>query len=118
MKKIKIAKSFATLLVIVGGTLLSANETTTLDEVQVVTTAGGYEQNIADAAATISVITKEELENKSYSDVTDVLKNVPGVYVNGGGSNQSISIRGMGSSYTLYLIDGKPMNPNFSIEKW
>ncbi|MCT7549944.1 TonB-dependent receptor [Aliarcobacter butzleri] len=112
MIKIKMARSVATLLAVCSGTLLSANETTTLDEVQVVTTAGGYEQNIADAAATISVITKEELENKSYSDVTDVLKNVPGVYVNGGGSNQSISIRGMGASYTLYLIDGKPMQDN------
>lgn len=40
----------------------------------VVTTAGGYEQNIADAAATISVITSEELAKKSYSDVTDALK--------------------------------------------
>lgn len=76
----------------------------------VVTTAGGYEQNIADAAATISVITAEELEKKSYSDVTDALKNVPGVFVQGGGTNQTISIRGMGSAYTLFLIDGKPMN--------
>ncbi|MFW3338942.1 TonB-dependent receptor domain-containing protein [Aliarcobacter butzleri] len=109
MKKIKIAKSLAILLV-TGTHYLSANETTTLDDVHVVTTAGGYEQNIADAAATISVITSEELEKKSYSDVTDALKNVPGIYVNGGGSNQTISIRGMGSSYTLYLIDGKPMN--------
>ncbi|QKJ27535.1 TonB-dependent receptor plug domain-containing protein [Aliarcobacter cibarius] len=97
--------------------LILANETTKLDDVQVVTSASGYEQNVADAPATISVITAEELEEKSYSDVTDALKNVPGVYVNGGGSNQTISIRGMGSSYTLYLIDGKPMNPNFSIEK-
>lgn len=76
----------------------------------VVTTAGGYEQNIAEAAATISVITSEELEKKSYSDITDALKNVPGVFVQGGGTNQTISIRGMGSSYTLFLIDGKPMN--------
>ncbi|RBQ30822.1 TonB-dependent receptor [Arcobacter sp. FW59] len=95
-----------------GGNLLSANETTKLDDIQVVTTAGGYEQNIADAAATISVITAEEIEKKSFTDVTDVLKNVPGVYVNGGGSNQSISIRGMSADYTLYLIDGRPMQDN------
>lgn len=76
----------------------------------VVTSAGGYEQNIADAAATISVISAEELEKKSYSDITDALKNVPGVFVQGGGTNQTISIRGMGSAYTLFLIDGKPMN--------
>lgn len=79
-------------------------------ETIVVTTAGGYEQNIADAAATISVITSDELEKRSYSDITDALKNVPGVFVNGGGTNQTISIRGMGSAYTLFLIDGKPMN--------
>jgi len=76
----------------------------------VVTTAGGYEQNIADAAATISVITAEELQKKSYSDVTDALKNIPGVFVQGGGTNQTVSIRGMGSAYTLFLIDGRPMN--------
>lgn len=82
---------------------------TQLDTI-VVTTAGGYEQNIADAAATITVITAEELAKKSYSNVTDALKNVPGVFVQGGGTNQTVSIRGMGSSYTLYLVDGKPMN--------
>lgn len=85
-------------------------ETPTKLKTIVVTSAGGYEQNIADAAATISVISKEELEKKSYSDVTDALKNVPGVFVQGGGTNQTISIRGMGSAYTLFLIDGKPMN--------
>ncbi|OUY09050.1 TonB-dependent receptor domain-containing protein [Acinetobacter populi] len=78
----------------------------------IVVTATGYEQNIADAAASISVITAEELEKKSYTDITDALKNVPGVFVTGGGSNQSVMIRGMSSSYTLYLIDGKPMQSN------
>ncbi|WP_419673499.1 hypothetical protein [Aliarcobacter butzleri] len=77
MKKIKIAKSLAILLV-TGTHYLSANETTTLDDVQVVTTASGYEQNIKDAPASISVITPEELEKKSYSDVTDAVKNVTG----------------------------------------
>lgn len=105
--KIKIALSAA---IILAGGALNANETTKLDSVQVVTTATGFEQNITDAPASISVITAEELQKKSYSDVTDALKNVPGVYVNGGGTNQTISIRGMDSNYTLYLIDGKPMN--------
>ena len=75
-----------------------------------VVTATGYEQDVTKAAASISVITAEEIAKKSYSNVTDALKNVPGVFVQGGGSNQSVSIRGMGASYTLYLIDGKPMN--------
>lgn len=88
----------------------TADESAVKMETITVTTAGGYKQNIADAAATISVITKEELEKKSYSDITDALKNVPGVFVQGGGTNQTISIRGMGSAYTLFLVDGKPMN--------
>lgn len=109
--KNKMAISVATLL-LGGVTLLNANETTKLDDVQVVTSATGYEQNVADAPASISVITSDEIEKKSYTDVTDVLKNVPGVYVNGGGSNQSISIRGMSADYTLYMVDGKPIQDN------
>ena len=115
----KFFKSTLTLAVLSAMTIsVSANEKNIdnpsesimqLDTI-VVTTAGGYEQNIADAAATISVITAEELAKKSYSNVTDALKNVPGVFVQGGGTNQTVSIRGMGSSYTLYLVDGKPMN--------
>ena len=94
--------------ILVTQNLLLANETTKLDDVQVVTSATGFEQNIKDAPATISVITAEELEKKSYSDVTDALKNVPGVNIVGSGSKKTISIRGMGSAYTLFLIDGKP----------
>lgn len=115
-----IKKHFITSLALVSSiTVLNANNTK-LNDVTVVS-ASGIEQNIADAAATISVITKEELEKKSFTDVTDALKNVPGLYVNGGGSNQSISIRGMAKEYTLFLIDGKPMqgnnafNPNDSL---
>lgn len=75
----------------------------------IVVTATGYEQEVAKAPASISVITAEEIEKKSYNDVSDALKNVPGVYIQGGGSNKTINIRGMGSDYTLLLIDGKPM---------
>ncbi|MFB9136068.1 TonB-dependent receptor domain-containing protein [Vibrio olivae] len=78
----------------------------------VVVTAAGYEQNIARAPATISVITAEDIEKKSYTDITDVLKNISGVQVSGGGVEQAIMIRGMSSSYTLFLIDGRPVQGN------
>lgn len=113
--RIKMALSVASILVTQN--LLLANETTKLDDVQVVTSATGFEQNIKDAPATITVITSEELEKKSYTDVTDALKNVPGVYVSGGGSNQSVMIRGMSAGYTLYLIDGKPMQNTGAFER-
>lgn len=81
-----------------------------LDRISV--TAAGYEQNIKDAPATISVISAEEIKARSYTDITDVLKNVPGIHVQGGGVEQSIMIRGMGADYTLFLVDGKPMQDN------
>ncbi|OWL88608.1 TonB-dependent receptor domain-containing protein [Halopseudomonas aestusnigri] len=90
-------------------------EDTTSDEMVelqpiTVVTAAGYEQNIADAPASISVITREQLEKQSYSDVTDAVRNIPGVFVTGGGNMQDISIRGMDDSYTLYLVDGRPIS--------
>lgn len=87
-----------------------AQNTTALDEITV--TAGGYEQSVKDAPATISVITKDEIAKKSYTDVTDVLKNIPGVHIQGGGVEQSVMIRGMGADYTLFLVDGRPQQDN------
>ena len=73
----------------------------------VVVTAAGFEQDIKEAPASISVITREDLENKFYRDAYDALQDVPGVSVTGGGDKKEISIRGMGAQYTLILVDGK-----------
>jgi outer membrane receptor for ferrienterochelin and colicins len=78
----------------------------------VVVSASGFEQSVKDAPASISVITAEELKKKSYTDVTDALKNVAGVQISGGGVEQSVMIRGMTSAYTLFLIDGRPAQGN------
>lgn len=85
------------------------NNVTKLETI-VVTTAGGFEQNIADAPASISVISAEELQKKSYTDVIDAVKNMPGVSVQGGGNNKEITIRGMGANYTKYLVNGRPVS--------
>ncbi len=48
-----------------------------------------------------------------YQNVTDALRDVPGVVVTGGGrgdNGNDISIRGMPSQYTLILVDGRPIN--------
>ncbi|MTH47924.1 ligand-gated channel protein [Intestinirhabdus alba] len=77
------------------------------DQDTMVVSATGFEQKIQNAPASISVISKQQLEDKAYRDVTDALKDVPGVVVTGGGSSSDISIRGMGSQYTLFLVNGK-----------
>ena len=40
----------------------------------VVVTASGYEQDIREAPATISVITRQEMENKSVNSLADALR--------------------------------------------
>lgn len=77
---------------------------------KIVVTASGFEQDIKKAAASISVLTQEEMNKKAYRDVTDALKDVPGVVVTGGGSSSDISIRGMGSAYTVIMVNGKKVN--------
>ncbi|ENX04705.1 ligand-gated channel protein [Acinetobacter courvalinii] len=77
---------------------------------KIVVTASGFEQDIKKAAASISVLTQEEINKKAYRDVTDALKDVPGVVVTGGGSSSDISIRGMGSAYTVIMVNGKKVN--------
>lgn len=82
---------------------------------RMVVTASGFEQNVEDAPASISVLTREELDKQSYTSVVDAVKNIPGVYVTGGGQSQDISIRGMSSLYTLFLVDGRPVSAGRSV---
>ena len=79
----------------------------------VVVTAAGFEQKIVDAPASISVITAEELQRRPYMTLLDAVRDLEGVDIGetrdktGQGA---ISIRGMGSDYTLILINGRRQN--------
>ncbi len=83
----------------------------------IVVSATGYEQDVSKAPASITVISREELDKREYNDITDVLRSVPGVVITGENASQTVSIRGMSSNYTLFLVDGKrqyskDVNPN------
>ena len=84
-------------------TLANANN----DIETIVVTASGFEQTLAQAPASITLISKKQLENRAYKDLTDALNDVAGVTVTGGGSRQDISVRGMPAQYTAILVDGK-----------
>ncbi len=79
----------------------------------VVVTASGFEQKITDAPASISVITREELARRPYMTLLDAVRDLEGVDVGetrdktGQGT---ISMRGMGSDYTLILVNGRRQN--------
>lgn len=79
----------------------------------IVVTAAGYEQSIVKAPATISVLAREELQEKRFGSLAEALQDVPGIDVGGEAGKTgglSISIRGMPSDYTLVLIDGRRQN--------
>ncbi|UYV18335.1 TonB-dependent receptor [Halomonas qaidamensis] len=100
----------------VSATAALAQEAEQLDNI--VVSASGFEQALVDAPASISVVSREELERKRITSVADALRDVEGVDVGGavgktGGSN--ISIRGMPSDYTLILIDGRRQNAAGSV---
>ncbi|MDX3924272.1 MAG: TonB-dependent receptor [Shinella sp.] len=99
-----------TALVIPGQVLAqeTSEEATVLE--QVVVTASGFEQNVKDAPASITVVTREELEKGSYRDLTDALREVQGVAVTGVANEKDIFIRGLPGAYTLILVDGKRQN--------
>lgn len=75
---------------------------------EVVFSASGFEQELIDAPASISIITKEELEKKPFKDIGEAIADIPGVDITMNKTGTyDYSIRGFGSEYTLVLIDGK-----------
>ena len=92
------------------------NNSTNVDSL--VVTAAGFEQKIVDAPASITVIPRQELEEMRASSLAEVLSNVEGVDVGGSVGKTgglTINIRGMGSDYTLILIDGRRQNTAGSV---
>lgn len=88
-----------------------------VDLKRVVVTASGYEQTIKNAPASISVVTAEDISKRGYTDFAGILKDVEGVDVStnpGRGGSATVSIRGMGSDYTLIMVDGVPQNGSSS----
>lgn len=80
----------------------------------IVVTASRNAQSVDDALASVTVITRDEIENSQATDLTDLLASVPGVeVVRSGGRGQIASIftRGTESDHTLVLVDGVKINP-------
>lgn len=99
------------------GSTLFSTPTAAQEAVQqldtVVVSAAGFEQDIKSAPASISVITRQDLEEKAFTDLAGALRDVEGIDVGGSTGktgNMNISIRGMPSEYTLVLIDGRRQN--------
>lgn len=83
-----------------------------------VVTASGFHQSHLLAPASISVVSPQDIASRPVRDLAEALANVPGVSIDASVSKTGgygISIRGMPSSYTLVLIDGKRVNADSSL---
>lgn len=65
------------------------------------------------AAVAKQIYGRDELDKFGDTNVADVLKRLPGVSVNDG----SPRMRGLGSGYTLILINGDPAPPGFKLDQ-
>ena len=98
-----------------------------LEDVTVTASRGGA-GDINHAAATVSVITAEDLEEHNAKDIKDALRYEPGVDVRrsayrpsgatgitGRAGNEGISIRGLDGNRVLLLEDGVPLPRAYSM---
>ncbi len=79
----------------------------------IVVTATRVEQKVSEQASAVSVVTREEIEEKTPLVAGDVLQGIPGVDVQrtgSAGNRENIKIRGGLGTHTLVLIDGFPVN--------
>ena len=84
----------------------------------IVVTASAVPESVEETPASVSVMTREDIERRAARDVADVLREVPGVVIARTGSPgkaASIFLRGGSSKQALVLWNGVEMNnPYFS----
>ncbi len=110
----KISTSFVASLLIATTNLFSAQNL----EPITVTSATKSDQSIKDVTSNVEVITKEEIEERHFTTITEALNTLPGINIvsNGGiGGTSTLNLRGTSNNRTLILIDGVKFKDHSSI---
>lgn len=98
---------------VLGGLLpfaaLADNSVTLEDSI---VTASQTAHSQLSAPASVSVVTRAELDKMPVYDLADAVKRLPGVHINNssGYGRKEIKLRGMDSDYTLLLVNGRRIN--------
>lgn len=73
------------------------------------------EKSISDLSGAVTVITAEDIQKLNATNIKDILVKTSGIIKTAAGAmmggRESISIRGLDSTYSLILVDGKRINP-------
>ncbi len=82
----------------------------------VIVTATRTEKSVEDVAATVSVISVEQIEREISNNIADLVRYEPGVSVAGGGrfGLSGFTIRGISGDRVLTLVDSTPTADEFS----
>lgn len=76
---------------------------------RVVVTAARHAQLAVDAPASLTVVTREEIEDRGADNLLDAVRGSAGISLQGRaiGGRQVLSLRGLDSRHTLFLVDGR-----------
>jgi vitamin B12 transporter len=89
---------------------------------QIIVTASDLPETVESTPATVTVVTKKEIDDRAARGVADVLREVPGLSVSRTGSlgkTTSVFVRGASSKQVLVLWNGIEINdPYFSGYNW
>jgi vitamin B12 transporter len=83
---------------------------------EIVVTASALPERVDETPATVTVITREDIETRVARDVADVLREVPGVVVariGSAGHQTSVFTRGANPAHTLVMWNGVAINTPF-----
>lgn len=84
------------------------------DTETVIITTSRFESDVNQLPSHVTVITKQEIERLSATDLSQVLRRVPGVQVSNTNGKTSVSMRGISAeqagSNVLVLVDGQRLN--------
>lgn len=92
-----------------------ADEYQTLETTTV--TAGRFEQDLMETPMSVSVVTREQIEQSNARNVGELLELLPGIQINndGGQGMKRIKIRGENAFRTLVMIDGQKVSEQKSM---
>jgi len=94
-----------------------ADQPADIQQVEVKAKLDAYDPRRDDTASKI-VVTSEEIKRYGDTSVLDVFKRLPGITISGAsGRGGEIRMRGLGSGYTQFLINGERAPAGFSIDQ-
>lgn len=99
----------ATFSLVLVPSFVLADDTTSTQLGEIVVTANRVAKTVDETLVPVSIITRQDIEKYQATDLTEVLRRVPGLSItrNGGvGKTTSIFMRGSNSGHVLVLIDG------------